>query len=123
MTCYCGRPFAGRPMVECSGCLTWVHLKCAKLTRQRIPETWFCEKCKTLKGKGELTDRKLSAKKGVKEKKDDATKETSVVDADVEKVSGSRKRKLTSRRKKISVGEESTKSRRLSSESELSTTA
>ncbi len=23
VTCYCGKPFAGRPMIECSGCLTW----------------------------------------------------------------------------------------------------
>ena len=27
VTCYCGRPFAGRPMIECTRCLTWVHLK------------------------------------------------------------------------------------------------
>ena len=137
MTCYCGRPFAGRPMIECSSCLTWVHLKCAKLTRQRIPETWFCEKCKTLKGKDELADRKLTVKKSLKEKKDDAmvgAKKALLAagadgdadadaDVDVEKISGSRKRKLTSRRKKLPVEDESTKSRRVSSDSELSNNA
>ena len=50
MTCYCGKPFAGRPMVECSKCLTWVHLKCAGLRRTNIPDTWHCKTCKpTLK--------------------------------------------------------------------------
>lgn len=47
VTCYCGKPFAGRPMVECSKCLTWVHLKCAGLRRTHIPDTWHCAKCKT----------------------------------------------------------------------------
>lgn len=46
VTCYCGKPFAGRPMVECSKCLTWVHLKCAGLRRTHIPDTWHCAKCK-----------------------------------------------------------------------------
>jgi hypothetical protein len=120
-------------MIECSSCLTWVHLKCARLTRQRIPETWFCEKCKTLKGKDEFADKKLAVKKGLKEKKDDSiigAKKGPIsadgdadVDVDVEKISGSRKRKLTSRRKKLPVEEESTKSRRVSSESELSNNA
>lgn len=44
-------------------------------------------------------------------------------DVDVEKISGSRKRKLTSRRKKLPVEDESTKSRRVSSDSELSNNA
>lgn len=46
VTCYCGKPFAGRPMIECSKCLTWVHLKCAGLRRTNIPDTWHCTKCK-----------------------------------------------------------------------------
>merc|ERR1712083_393526 len=44
VTCYCGKPFAGRPMIECSKCLTWVHLKCAGLRRTNIPDTWNCTK-------------------------------------------------------------------------------
>eukprot|EP00093_Oithona_nana_P005733 05733.XXX_47799_49717_1 [CDS] Oithona nana genome sequencing. len=46
VTCYCGKPFAGRPMVECSKCLTWLHLKCAGLRKSHIPDTWLCSKCK-----------------------------------------------------------------------------
>jgi len=46
VTCYCGKPFAGRPMIECSKCLTWVHLKCAGLRKTNIPDTWHCTKCK-----------------------------------------------------------------------------
>jgi len=49
VTCYCGKPFAGRPMIECSKCEIWIHLKCAGLRRNNIPDTWHCKKCKTLK--------------------------------------------------------------------------
>ena len=111
-------------MIECSSCLTWVHLKCARLTRQRIPETWFCEKCKSLKGKDEFADKKLAVKKSLKEKKAMlAADGDAEADVDVEKISGSRKRKLTSRRKKLPVEDESTKSRRVSSDSDLSNNA
>jgi len=47
VTCYCRKPFGGRPMIECSSCLTWVHLSCAKVKRTAIPDTWFCSMCKT----------------------------------------------------------------------------
>ncbi|CAB1347835.1 unnamed protein product [Coregonus sp. 'balchen'] len=33
ITCFCLKPFAGRPMIECSECGTWVHLSCAKIRR------------------------------------------------------------------------------------------
>ena len=33
-------------MIECSKCLTWVHLKCAGLRKTNIPDTWHCTKCK-----------------------------------------------------------------------------
>jgi len=46
VTCFCKKPFAGRPMIECSNCLTWVHLKCAKLSRKKIPDKWFCQSCR-----------------------------------------------------------------------------
>ena len=46
ITCYCKKPFAGRPMIECSRCLTWIHIKCSGLKRNaKIPENWFCSKC------------------------------------------------------------------------------
>jgi len=46
VTCFCRKPFAGRPMIECTGCLVWVHLKCAKLNRRKIPDEWFCGSCR-----------------------------------------------------------------------------
>jgi len=74
VTCYCGKPFAGRPMIECSKCLTWVHLKCAGLRRTNIPDTWHCAKCK--------------------QKKSEVNK-TEVKQQQQQPVSGSRKRKST----------------------------
>lgn len=46
ITCFCMKPFAGRPMIECSQCLTWVHLSCAKIRRNNIPEEFICQQCK-----------------------------------------------------------------------------
>lgn len=46
VTCFCGKPFAGRPMIECSGCLTWLHMSCAKVKRKNIPEFYYCDSCK-----------------------------------------------------------------------------
>lgn len=34
-------------MIECSGCLTWLHMSCAKVKRKNIPEFYYCERCKT----------------------------------------------------------------------------
>ncbi|XP_044742073.1 rho GTPase-activating protein gacZ-like [Chrysoperla carnea] len=47
VTCYCNKPFAGRPMIECSNCLTWVHLSCAKIRKKHIPEVFYCAICKS----------------------------------------------------------------------------
>lgn len=52
VTCYCGKPYAARPMIECSKCLTWVHLFCAKIKRRHIPDIFICVKCNT-NGAGE----------------------------------------------------------------------
>lgn len=49
ITCYCMKPFAGRPMVECTKCLTWVHLSCAKVRRNNIPDEFLCQICKEAK--------------------------------------------------------------------------
>lgn len=45
VTCYCGKPYANRPMIECSQCLTWLHLSCAKIKRRHIPDIFICVKC------------------------------------------------------------------------------
>ncbi|EFX77123.1 PHD finger protein 23-like [Daphnia pulex] len=55
VTCYCGKPFAGRPMIECSHCLTWIHLSCARIRRTNIPDEFICAKCRE-KGVTQLTN-------------------------------------------------------------------
>lgn len=32
-------------MIECSRCLTWLHLSCAKIKRKKIPDIFICVKC------------------------------------------------------------------------------
>ncbi|GAB6022248.1 hypothetical protein CHUAL_006380 [Chamberlinius hualienensis] len=49
VTCFCMKPFAGRPMIECSECLTWIHLSCAKIRKANIPEEYICQRCKDAK--------------------------------------------------------------------------
>lgn len=63
VTCYCGKPFAGRPMIECSKCEIWIHLKCAGLRRTNIPDTWHCKKCKTLKQPSLKSDKVSGSRK------------------------------------------------------------
>ncbi|XP_029435963.1 PHD finger protein 23 [Rhinatrema bivittatum] len=46
ITCYCQKPFAGRPMIECNQCSTWIHLSCAKIKKTHVPDVFFCQKCK-----------------------------------------------------------------------------
>uniref|UniRef100_G3UEJ8 PHD finger protein 23 n=1 Tax=Loxodonta africana TaxID=9785 RepID=G3UEJ8_LOXAF len=49
ITCYCRKPFAGRPMIECSLCGTWIHLSCAKIKKTNVPDFFYCQKCKELR--------------------------------------------------------------------------
>ncbi|XP_053318887.1 PHD finger protein 23 [Spea bombifrons] len=46
VTCYCEKPFAGRPMIECNICCTWVHLSCAKIRKSNVPDIYYCQKCR-----------------------------------------------------------------------------
>ncbi|KAK6466571.1 PHD finger protein 23B [Huso huso] len=46
ITCYCRKPFAGRPMIECNQCGIWVHLSCAKIKKSNVPDIFYCHKCK-----------------------------------------------------------------------------
>ncbi|KAM8974395.1 PHD finger protein 23 [Pelodytes ibericus] len=46
VTCYCEKPFAGRPMIECNVCCTWVHLSCAKIRKSNVPDIYYCQKCR-----------------------------------------------------------------------------
>ncbi|KAK3103780.1 hypothetical protein FSP39_021844 [Pinctada imbricata] len=49
ITCFCMKPYAGRPMIECSECETWIHLSCAKIRKNNIPDTYVCQLCKDSK--------------------------------------------------------------------------
>ncbi|XP_067935244.1 PHD finger protein 23B-like [Watersipora subatra] len=46
ITCFCNKPFANRPMIECGTCQTWIHLSCAKIRRTHIPEVYICNNCR-----------------------------------------------------------------------------
>ncbi|KAL4658569.1 PHD finger protein 13 [Arapaima gigas] len=49
VTCFCMKPFAGRAMIECNQCSTWIHLSCAKIRKSNVPETYTCQRCKDSK--------------------------------------------------------------------------
>ncbi|XP_069466522.1 PHD finger protein 13 isoform X2 [Ambystoma mexicanum] len=49
VTCFCMKPFAGRPMIECNECNTWIHLSCAKIRKSCVPEIYICQKCRDTK--------------------------------------------------------------------------
>ncbi|XP_063061630.1 PHD finger protein 13-like isoform X2 [Engraulis encrasicolus] len=49
ITCFCMKPFAGRPMIECNECGTWVHLSCAKIRRTHVPDIFVCQPCRDAK--------------------------------------------------------------------------
>ncbi|XP_062470487.1 PHD finger protein 13 [Pezoporus occidentalis] len=49
VTCFCMKPFAGRPMIECNECHTWIHLSCAKIRKSNVPEVYICQKCRDSK--------------------------------------------------------------------------
>ena len=46
---YLYKMFAGRPMIECSECNTWIHLSCAKIRKSNVPEVFICQRCKDAK--------------------------------------------------------------------------
>ncbi|KAG7271706.1 hypothetical protein CRUP_001290 [Coryphaenoides rupestris] len=56
ITCYCGKPFAGRPMIECNQCSIWVHLSCAKIKKSNVPDIFYCHKCRDVRRSGHKKD-------------------------------------------------------------------
>lgn len=46
VTCFCGQPFAGRPMIECDLCGMWVHMTCAKIKKNKVPDNYNCTQCR-----------------------------------------------------------------------------
>jgi len=63
ITCFCMKPFAGRPMIECSECLTWIHLSCAKIRKSNIPDEFICNRCRESKFTTRKSHRIRSEKK------------------------------------------------------------
>ncbi|XP_054838130.1 PHD finger protein 23A-like [Eublepharis macularius] len=49
ITCFCLKPFAGRPMIECNECFTWIHLSCAKIRKSNVPDIFICQRCRDAK--------------------------------------------------------------------------
>ncbi|CAL1280054.1 unnamed protein product [Larinioides sclopetarius] len=46
ITCYCMKPFRGRPMIECTQCGTWIHMSCAKIRPNNVPDVFICQFCR-----------------------------------------------------------------------------
>lgn len=67
VTCFCGKPFSGRPMIECNECTTWVHLSCAKIRKSNVPEVFVCQKCRDSKLDIRRSNRQREPKKQFKE--------------------------------------------------------
>ena len=68
-------------MIECSSCLTWIHLSCGKIRKSQIPELFICQPCRdnnhTLpKNSG---DKKVSNKVKKSRKSRDLSKESTSV--------------------------------------------
>ncbi|NXF55114.1 PHF13 protein, partial [Oceanites oceanicus] len=49
ITCFCLKPFAGRPMIECNECATWIGGGCAKIRKSNVPEVFICQRCRDAK--------------------------------------------------------------------------
>jgi hypothetical protein len=46
VTCFCEKPFAGKPMIECNQCSTWIHLACERIREDHVPAVFVCAKCR-----------------------------------------------------------------------------
>ncbi|XP_014662209.1 PREDICTED: PHD finger protein 23-like [Priapulus caudatus] len=57
VTCFCMKPFGGRPMIECSECLIWIHLSCAKIRKSNIPDVYICQRCRESRASSRKSDR------------------------------------------------------------------
>merc|ERR1712037_516129 len=58
VTCFCGAPFAGRPMIECDNCSLWVHMTCGKVRKNYVPAKYVCPLCKPLKRSSSIRKRR-----------------------------------------------------------------
>eukprot|EP00804_Cyclotella_cryptica_P016499 CCRYP_004721-RA/>CCRYP_004721-RA protein AED:0.03 eAED:0.03 QI:72/1/1/1/0.85/0.75/8/2037/1257 len=44
--CFCGRDNLDTFMVDCDRCHSWFHGSCIGITKDTVPELWFCDDCK-----------------------------------------------------------------------------
>ncbi|XP_063957004.1 PHD finger protein 13-like [Lytechinus pictus] len=63
ITCFCNKPFAGRPMIECNECMTWVHLSCAKIRKTNVPDIFICTQCRDTRSSIRKSNRQREPKK------------------------------------------------------------
>ncbi|XP_015928122.1 PHD finger protein 23 [Parasteatoda tepidariorum] len=64
ITCPCMKPFAGRPMIECSICQNWLHMSCAKVRKNNIPDDFICSLCRETKSNKRRSERIKSDDRG-----------------------------------------------------------
>ncbi|GFS90356.1 PHD finger protein 13 [Nephila pilipes] len=57
ITCYCLKPFRGRPMIECTLCGTWIHMSCAKIRQNNVPDIFVCKYCRKPKDNKRRSER------------------------------------------------------------------
>ncbi|KAK7479796.1 hypothetical protein BaRGS_00028976 [Batillaria attramentaria] len=63
VTCFCLKPYANRPMIECSECMQWIHFSCAKIRKSNIPDTFVCQPCRDAKYTVRKSDRRRTSSK------------------------------------------------------------
>jgi cohesin loading factor subunit SCC2 len=44
--CFCGRGNLDTFMVDCDRCHSWYHGSCIGITKDTVPDQWFCDECK-----------------------------------------------------------------------------
>jgi cohesin loading factor subunit SCC2 len=44
--CFCGRGNLDTFMVDCDRCHSWYHGSCVTITKDSVPDQWFCDDCK-----------------------------------------------------------------------------
>ena len=43
--CFCGRGDLDTFMIDCDRCHSWFHASCVGITKDAVPDTWFCDDC------------------------------------------------------------------------------
>ena len=104
------------------GCSTWIHIKCARLKRTHIPDVWYCAKCrgdnpslasanltKTKKEKSRSSSGLSTGDVTEASETTDLAKSYKTEHVDTKKITGSKRRKLSSSYTKVVHSDKSTK--------------